>query len=756
MTCQSRMRAAAGLLLGTALGTAMVPAHAGEFFQLNDGEGIIFELPAVEPGQALIPPDFFIEVPAEATQLRVELEGVGEGMQVDLYLRPDSPFDLDNVSNTGDLLAQAAYYSLGVAGVEQVTVQDSTFPPVHGRTWYLLVVALEGPLGDATLVADFSSDPPQPAQITVDFTDPLEFPNCDLAPWDDPTPFTPVGGNPATTVGEARRNAVMQAATNLSSELFSPVPIRINACWEDQGGDSSGQTLAGAFFSLVSRGVPGVEDPELIYATPAAARQAGTEFCRIFNSVECDSPELFIVFNSAVDSEDSTRDFYYGFDGFESNLDVNFISVATHEITHGLGFGTLADEMGALGTEDFPFGDAFINQMGRVDAGQVTPLADPAVTDADRADAFVSENELKFLGAEASLDPENSDFLSASSYVGLYAPETYDPGSSVSHLNNTFCDLMRFDTLQCGPSALQTLGVARPMMHAVGWAPARNAPNYVGLLLDRTRVGHGFDLQLGGADGDGNDVYVMTFYTFEDSGGAPEWFQAIGIFRHGVFEAIRNPDGFGFPRYLYQSGRTPPQQADPDTRAQTVISYNDVLGKPACNDGTDRTGASALASFEWLIGNTRRAWCVEPLTLASTRPAVDFGGLWFAGNEDTGWGFTIENIENPDGSIDIFVLLYVYAADGTPVWYFAFESGFEPGQPLAMTLQQRSGYRRPLTGTLDDVSDTPAGTLVLTLVEPSNSLAAGNRVSVDVTYQGPEGGSWIRDDVPIQRLSLDR
>ena len=41
-----------------------------------------------------------------------------------------------------------------------------------------------------------------------------------------------------------------------------------------------------------------------------------------------------------------------------------------------------------------------------------------------------------------------------------------------------------------------------------------------------------------------------------------------------------------------------------------------------------------------------------------------------------------------------------------PVWYFAFESGFEPGQPLAMTLQQRSGYRRALTGTLDDVTDT--------------------------------------------------
>ena len=58
--------------------------------------------------------------------------------------------------------------------------------------------------------------------------------------------------------------------------------------------------------------------------------------------------------------------------------------------------------------------------------------------------------------------------------------------------------------------------------------------------------------------------------------------------------------------------------------------------------------------------------------------------------------------------------------------------------------------------TRGTIQDAIAGTLTITLTTPSSSLDAGNRVSVDVTYQGTEGGSWVRDDVAIQRLTLGR
>ena len=161
-------------------------------------------------------------------------------------------------------------------------------------------------------------------------------------------------------------------------------------------------------------------------------------------------------------------------------------------------------------------------------------------------------------------------------------------------------------------------------------------------------------------------------------------------------------------------------------------------------------------SFQWIIGVQVDQWCVEPLVTASDIADTDFGGLWFAGEADTGWGFSLENIRNIEGGITYFLLLYVYAADGSPVWYFGLGEGDGSSAPISFTMFQRSGYPRIRTGGLDDVTDTQAGTVTLTLVTPSNSLSAGNEISVDVTYQGPEGGDWVRTAVPVQRLSLER
>ena len=145
---------------------------------------------------------------------------------------------------------------------------------------------------------------------------------------------------------------------------------------------------------------------------------------------------------------------------------------------------------------------------------------------------------------------------------------------------------------------------------------------------------------------------------------------------------------------------------------------------------------------------------MEPIIQRSQRPAIDFGGLWFSTLEDQGWGFSLANIERGDGSVDLFILLYVYDANGNPAWFQGAASDFEIGTPITFNMEQLTGFARTQPPT--DTVAQDGGTLTLTLVEPVNDINAGNRIDLAVTIQGGVGGEWVREDVPIQRLSADR
>ena len=67
----------------------------------------------------------------------------------------------------------------------------------------------------------------------------------------------------------------------------------------------------------------------------------------------------------------------------------------------------------------------------------------------------------------------------------------------------------------------------------------------------------------------------------------------------------------------------------------------------------------------------------------------------------------------------------------------------------------RTGFGR--TAANSGVNDVVAGTITLTLTQPADAgVEAGNSVSIDVTYQGSEGGTWLREDSTIVRLSQPR
>ncbi len=713
---------------------------------LQDGDRFLVNLDETTGSTAVVFSNIFIDVPADATALMIRFTDQGNGRQLAIYGRVGS--DFPDTSSLTALSQDASFFSISDTGDEILLAQNFAEPSPSGQRMHLFLIGFAGPQIDALLEVDVDFDPPPRAQILVDFDNSDNNPNCDIGPWDSTEPHTPIGGNNATTLGQARRNAMLHAADLLSNELTSRVPIRIKACWFDGGDDGGGITLASAGPNGFVNSTPGRNYPEFAYPVPASKRLAGNELCHLGFNEDCDVHDLRIQYNFRVD-ERSTG-FYYGFDGsIIPTGSSDFISTALHELGHGLGFLTAANEDGSL----FSLGpDIFLKYLVEQDGGIFTNLSDPSVTNAQRAAAFINPNDLLWDGDEANHSEENTLYRGFSSQgrVSMFSPGVYNPGSSVSHISTDYCDLMGPFIRPCTNGSLRSLQLTRHMLNNVGWHSAPNTPPYIGFEFDSERNGHGYEFQLAATTAEGVDIYVMTFFTYA-SNGLPEWHQAIGTIIDGTFVGTRNSDGLSFPRYTYDEMLSPPQVATPNIRGQVVVSFNDLQSSDACSG---RSG-SFNGSFQWVIGNDVAEWCVEPLVALSSIPENDFGGLWFAGTADQGWGMSIENFTDGDGSTNLFIVLYVYDANGDPVWFFALADGFIPGQPFTADLFQRTGFGRTQTPTA--LQDVVAGTITLTFVTPSSDLGAGNTVdNLQVDFLGPAGGGWSRQNAPIQRLSQPR
>jgi uncharacterized repeat protein (TIGR01451 family)/MYXO-CTERM domain-containing protein len=146
--------------------------------------------------------------------------------------------------------------------------------------------------------------------------------------FNDPTPATPVGGNPGKTVGEQRQIAFQYAAALWSAALGNRVRILIDARFSALQCGSTGTLLGAAGPNRTSA----ADDP-----IPALSNeQAGRD-------LDPSLAEISAIFNSFGGSGCSFS-WYYGFDDTPSQGNsTNLISVLLHEFAHGLGLGSFAD-----------------------------------------------------------------------------------------------------------------------------------------------------------------------------------------------------------------------------------------------------------------------------------------------------------------------------------------------------------------------------------------------------------------------------
>jgi len=784
---------------------------------LTPGQPVALSLPA-----SSYVSNFYIDVGSTAKRLTVTLSG--SGGDVDLFLRYATPFPTQDSTASYPtvsydlLMRNAQYHSISSTSNESISVLVSDRVPLQAGRWF--IAAINGGTSNATesLTASTSTSAAQ-GSITLDFANPTTDPNdatndCDDGFWTDSTAANPVGGNPGATLGAQRKNALTYAAQQLVQQLQLPTNVTIHACGAHLGGSSTSAILAHSapltfLFDDTSFPLASLPKKYTWYAGTAAARLGGTSLCGLGGGPcdTLDNDEAEIVFNEDIGKSTviGGEQFYYGYTSDPSSGTLDFVTIAMHEMTHGLGFlglVNLDDTQGPLGAKaglvidqgsntgaiaytgltEGPFDDAYDDSVAIVNSTAKTymPFMGYEVIgsgDAARAAALVSGPTVTTAG---QYNPGTftglrwSDAVAASASVNINAgksapddfPSLYAP---CDKSKTSTCATQQSSTLshtvQAGDMMnayyssfnLRNMGLAVPMLSPIGWSnsvatmPVFTTP-MPSAWYDRSHNGHGFDFQLGYHDAVHGDVYVLTFYTYTDNG-SPEWYEAIGNLVDGVFLPPPDANGNTLHRVVYTTSSSAilSQALDSSIQGSVVVDFNQAANHPACRN-VDRSGSTQLGVMYWSIGGDTGNWCVEPIVPLNAHGSPDYNGLWYAPS-DSGWGFELLDVASSGGGADfVNVLMYLPSASNHSTWLTG-SGNLQNGNTVTLQLQQvTSGYCRTCTPPAHQ-SGSAVGTLTLTFdpPNPASGYTTG-KATLSANYLG--GGGFKRTSIPISMLSV--
>lgn len=717
----------------------------------------------VDLGAQSVLNDVQFDLAASMHQFRLKATALdqcsGQACDIDLFLRHGETFSLDAQSVLTDLIVQSQYYSAGPTGSEFIVVSDYSTQPVQPGLWNItLVNAANGPTRVQLSLETF---PTEQLTTTIEVSFDSDDEQCDTAPWHDP-------------VHGADRQALFgEAANKLAQQIHSAVPIKVQACWKDYGEGENGATTlaaAGPYLFYMDAEVAEhdfVPSPQALsgvrlhapwlpvkhnwYAGPAFTRLAGTRACNVA-FVPCDWPDIVVFYNSNAAAAK-----YYDVAN-NPTARGQTLSVTIHEMTHGLGFlglvNTTHEDAGdpEIGEKFYGYDDIYDSNIAYTPQNTVLPLMD--LTDTERADALTSLTRLRWIDATANASTFNvlRDLTPPNNYVRLYAPDPIEDGSTLSHI-----DPGSHPGQLMGPfivaSVPQTLGLAEPMLRALGWDPAaRTAPTYAPPLpnnwYDRSHNGHGIDFQRIFADPVTGDLYFVVFYTYGNTG-STEFYTALGRIIDGRFVAVRDVNGNSLTRVKYDATKPAGQRLIPDASVpgDIAIDFDQAAKSAACRSAT-RAGAIALGVMSWSISGIGAAWCIEPIIPPNVHPTPDFAGHWAGGAADGGWGIEVLNVADGSGPPTVVAYLYYPDAQGNPRWATASTGDYQAGAAIDLN-EVSNGFCRTCPPPAQ-LQVHKIGTIKLTLSQPTREEPPSgvNRVDIQIP------GVFTRNNVPISLLSL--
>ncbi len=226
----------------------------------------------------------------------------------------------------------------------------------------------------------------------------------------DPTPVTPVGGNPGTTLGAQRTNVYNLANQLWGAAIDSSETVFVGATFLPLPCSPTGAVLGAAGATFVVANFPNAAFPNTWYHSALGDAIAGIDLVPGFI-------DIISFFNSRIDDDPNClvgRQWYYGFDNNQGS-DIDFLSVVMHEIAHGLGFSNFENEAtgSRLGPPFYP------SIYSRLTLDLTTGLTWEQMTDAERVASAINSGNVVWNGAS----------------VTAAAPSVLGPRPSVKFLN---------------------------------------------------------------------------------------------------------------------------------------------------------------------------------------------------------------------------------------------------------------------------------------------------------------------------------
>ncbi len=279
--------------------------------------------------------------------------------------------------------------------------------------------------------------------------------------FNDPTPFTPTGGNPATTVGQARLNAFQFGADLWGAALSSSVEIKVDANFDPMFCSAGSAVLGGAGANTVHWDFPNAPLLNTLYPEALANALAGVD-------QSPGSADIGATFNSDLDLSSclGSTSWYYGFDASPPGGDIDFVTVVLHEIGHGLGFQTFVDD--ATGQRFLGRNDMY---MVLLEDHGASPPDWPSMNDNQRKASAIGDPNLHWVGAQVIADaaaiPLTNGVHGGSGHVRMYGPDPIQQGSSVSHYSTAVSPNELMEPFITGPN--HTLDLTLSLLKDIGW-----------------------------------------------------------------------------------------------------------------------------------------------------------------------------------------------------------------------------------------------------------------------------------------------
>lgn len=306
---------------------------------------------------------------------------------------------------------------------------------VHTFTWVYVKGGISSGGADTAWIDDISFPELQTTvQLVADYDD-----------GPDEGFFDPV-------LGPARREAFEYALgiwEGLLGLAYEGETIVVEASMDALGGSPSRAVLGSAGSPSAHRNYPGMV-PDTWYGAPLANHLAGFDVYPL--------PEVTARFNSDVDNDTvlGSTDWYYGMDA-RPNGHIDFVTVVLHEVGHGLNFFDMIDADGSLPYDYLGIYDSLL------EIGDGTSMKD-LDTDQQREAAILSDD--LWWGGDRGVEGNGGI------RPRIYAPDPYESGSSVSHLDETVHGLELMSPIYSGADHLIS-DMEVGMLLDMGWSLPR-------------------------------------------------------------------------------------------------------------------------------------------------------------------------------------------------------------------------------------------------------------------------------------------